>query len=433
MPDSLRPLCPLEELHVGDRSRAVVTVEVEGGLDLDVLAAAWSRTLDAHPTADSRIVPHGGGFALERLGAADRPGLAEPAPGEDVMTEIATSPLPVGGPVARLSTAARGSDTVVGLVVDHVVTDGTSALTLHTELWRHYAAVLAGEPARPAAAAWPATVSERLPAVSGDAVAALLAERLEQARDRPLAQLPYVEAGGDGAPSAGRQPVHNVRVALSADRTGELAAGARTLGTSVHGVTAAALLLAIREELGGSGTAALGCFSPVDLRSRVEPPAAAGVMLPLVSGFPDVVDVAPGEGPEHVGPLARRVTEGLRGALAGDGWAVETALLARLVDHPELLATTVIVSNMGRIAGPVSPPGLRLRDTRLTAGREDYGPGFGQGPLFACVSTVDGAFSLEIPYTPVCSPPAQIERVRARTLATLERIADAGARAALSV
>jgi hypothetical protein len=430
MPDSVRPLCPVEELHVDERSRAVVTVEVEGDLDLDALTAAWSRTLDTHPTVDSRIVPHGSGSALEPLGPGNRPGLTVLAPEGDAMTAVASAPLPVGDAVARLSAAVRGSAATVGLAVDHVVTDGKSALALTATLWRNYAAVLAGEPARPAAATWPATVSERLPTVPEDAVAALLTERLERARHRPIALLPYTAAGND-APPAGQQPVHDTRITLSADRTVDLAAGARSLDTSVHGVTAAALLLAVREELDGHDTGALGCLSPVDLRSRVEPPVPADVMLPLVSSFPDVLDVAPREGLEHVGALARRVTKGLRGALSDGGWAVETALLAHLADHPDLLDTTVIVSNMGRVAGPPSPPGLRLHDTRLTAGREDYFPQFGQGPLFTCVTAIDGAFAIEFSYSPVCFAPGQVEQLRARTLATLEQVATAGARAAL--
>jgi hypothetical protein len=430
MPDHVRPLCPVEELHVDERSRAVITTGVDGDLDLEVLSAAWARTLDAHPTADSRIVPHGDGHALEPLGSAGRPGLIELAPEVDALTTIASAPLSVGGPVSQLWAAVRGSAATVGFTADHVVTDGQSALTLASALWRNYAAVLAGEPAAPPAATWPDAVSERLPAVSGEVVQALLAERLERSRSRPVPLLPYAAAGPD-APPAGQQPVHNTRITLSAERTVDLAAGARSLGTSVHGVTSAALLLAVHKELGGNDVTPLGCLSPFDLRSRVEPRVPADVMLSFVSSFPDVLDVGPGEGLEHLAALGRRINEGLRHGLADGGWATETALLAHFAEHPDILDTTVIVSNMGRIDGPVSPPGLRLHDTALTAAREDYFPQFGMGPLFTCVTAVDGAFAIDFPYTPVCFTPSQIDRLRTHTLATLQQVATAGAQTAL--
>jgi hypothetical protein len=425
MPESVRPLCPLEAMHVDERSRAVITVEVDGDLDLAALNAAWSRTLAAHPTVDSRIISHDGGYALEPLGS-DQPGVTELAAGGDVVTTVASTALPVGGPVARLFARVRGSAATVGLIVDHVVTDGRSAMALSATLWRHYAEVRAGKPAEPAVTDWPATLSSRLPAVDEVAVAALLAQRLDRAARQPLPLLPYTAAGAD-APPAGQQPVHNARFTLTAERTADLAAGARSLGTSVHGVTAAALLLAVRDELGEPTGSTLGCLSPVDLRTRVTPPASVREMLSFVSSFPDVVDMAGSGDAAHVGALGRRITGNLRAGLADGGWARETALLGHLDEHPELLDTTVFVSNVGRLTGPPSPPGLRLHDTRLNAGREDYYPQFGLGPLFACVTAIDGVFAVDLPYSPVCFAPEQMQRLSDRTLATLDQVVAASA------
>ncbi|MEW2504012.1 hypothetical protein AB0878_26470 [Amycolatopsis sp. NPDC047767] len=426
MLDSVRLLCPLEVMHVEERSRAVLTVGVEGVLDLAVLNSAWSRILDQHPTVASRIVPHGDGYALESL--AERPVVVELQSDDDVLTAVASWALPVGAPVARLFAAVDGAAATVGLSVDHVATDAKSALSLFTTLWQHYAAVLAGQPAPPAAKEWPATVSSQLPEVPEETVQALLTQRLERARTRPVPLVPYHAAGAD-APPPGQQPVHNTRVTLSPEQTADLAAGARSLDTTVHGVVAAALLLATHDALGGGETRALGCLSSVDLRSRVEPPVPADVMLSYVSPFPDVLDVAGDLDLDGISRLARQVIGHLRDATADGGWAVETALLGHLGEHPELMDTTLFVSNMGRIDGPPSPPGLRLHDAMIIPGREDYFPQFGMGPLFACVTAIDGVFAIDLPYTPVCFAPAQMERVRARTLAALEQVVAAGARA----
>lgn len=432
MLSSVRPLSPVERLFVAQRSRAVVTVEVEGALDLDALATAWSRLLDVHPTLRSRIAPLDGGFALKLLDEGSRPGLTRLSPDAQALTTIASAPLPVGGPVAALWVADREQSATVGLTLDHVVTDGHSALALTTALWQAYAAVVAAEPAGPPATAWPAPISDRMPEVSDETVSALLAERVQRARSRPVAALPYTAAltSSDDPPPAGQQPVESARISLSADRTSELAAGARALETSVHGVVAAALMLAVRGEFDGDDARPLGCLSPIDLRSRVEPPVAADVMLAAVSSFPDVLDVAPGTGVAQVGSLARAVTANLRRVATERSWVAETALLAHAAAHPEILATSVIVSNMGRVSGPPAPAGLRLHDVRLLAGREEYFPRAGRGPVFVAVTAVDGRFNLELPYSPACFTRDQVERVRSRTLATLEEVAEVGARLA---
>ncbi|MFD0381935.1 protein kinase [Streptomyces stramineus] len=316
----------------------------------------------------------------------------------------------------------RGEDEhVVVLSLDHVITDGHSAIALYNALWQTYAELADGTYEPPAdggsAAARPAT--DLLPQVGEEEVAQYLARRVERTRRSPVSALPY---GATGTPEAARARIEVQRVLLEPEETTRLLRFAKAAEVSVHGLIGAAMLIAVRRGLGGGDEArALGCMSPVDLRTRVTPPLGREVMVPAVATFLDVLEVAADADPVALGRL---VTANLHTAIERREFVHETRILPHVAGNPALLATSVIVTNMGARPGPPAPRGLELTDMRLVPARENYYPQAGRGPLLACVVSFDGRLGIDIPYSTECFGDEQVRAVRDSVRTTLLTLAD---------
>ncbi|NUS13227.1 MAG: protein kinase [Streptomyces sp.] len=389
-----RPLCPVETMYVGQRSRAVVSCSVRGPVDDRLLAAAFTDLLARHPTLRCAIAPADGGFALRELDAPPR--LETYGPGERTYADEINTPLPVGGPLVR-AVLMRGDGThSVVLSVDHTISDGGSALALHDALWARYGVLLDAPdaPPEPYRTTWPVPVTELLPPCSEEEAARYFDERVRAVRARPVELLPH-----DAAPQAGGGRIEVARFVLDAEHTTALRAAASAAQVSVHGLIVAALLTTVRRRLGGDGPRSLSCFSPLDLRSRLTPPLPSELMVAAVSFHTETLDVAPDSDPL---PLARQVRRGLnRAGLAGEPFT-QMRVLARAAEFPAVMLSTVIATNLRAITGPRLPAGLELRDLRLVPARENYFPQAGRGPVMACITTFDGRLAVEFPYWTEC-------------------------------
>ncbi|MFD9566490.1 condensation domain-containing protein [Streptomyces sp. NPDC059994] len=406
-----RKLCPVETIYVAQRSRAVLSCTVRGDLDEELFAAAFAAKVAEHPSLRCRIAVEDGVHVLQPMAADELPRLLVRDGGPDSFTEEFNTPLPVGGPLVR-AVLLRGSDEhTVMLSVDHTITDGHSAIALQNALWDTYTA-LAGElpdGVGEYSEQWPSPVSALLPPVSAREADEYLARRVERTRQAPVVCLPYEAVGTERAP--GRPELAVQRVLLEPDDTARLLRFAKSEGVSVHGLIAAAALTAVRHRLGGEpGARTLGCLSPVDLRSRLTPPLDREVMVPAVTSCLDVLEVAHDADPLT---LARQVTENLHAAIERGDFLQELHLLPKVPQHPALLATSVIVTNMGRVSGPVTPDGLEVTDVRLAPAREHYFPEAGRGPVMVCVVSFDGRLGIELPYSAGCFTHEQMDELRA--------------------
>jgi len=404
-----RLLCPVETLFVGQRSRAVVSCTVRGALDADLLATAFADLTARHPPLRCVIaaadVPEsihwspagrGAGFALQELDVPPR--LAHHAAGTRTYADELNTPLPLGGPLVRAA-LLEGADSTATLVlsVDHAIADGHSAIALHHALWARYAQLLAGAGPEPYCTDWPVPVSELLPPCQEDEAVRHFEQLVAAAR--PLEMLPH-----DGAPvSIGTGRIEVARLLLDRTRTAALRRAAYAGGVSVQGLVAAALLATARQRLGGEGPRTLGCLSPVDLRTRLEPPLPAETMVAAVTFHTDVFDIAPGE---DTFARARAVTDSLKRALADGEPFRTTRVMARVAQVPALMLGTVIATNMGAVDAPPLPSDLDLLDLRLVPAREQYHPEAGRSPVLACVTTFDGRLAVEFPYWTGCFSPA---------------------------
>ncbi|WP_395293099.1 protein kinase [Kitasatospora hibisci] len=384
----------METLYVGQRSRAVISCAVSGGVDPQVLTAAFADLTAKHPPLRCRIAREDAGFVLQELDTPPRLVVRENA--DDGYADELNAPLPVGGPLARATLLrGAGTDTLV-LVIDHTITDGHSAIALHHALWDRYAQLLAAPDTAPEpwCTDWPAPLTEQLPPCPEEEVARYFDRRVAAAKARPVELVPYDAAGGA---ESGR--IEIARLRLDAERTVQLRSAAAAFGVSVQGLVAGALLVAARRRLPGEGPRTLGCLSPVDLRSRMTPPVPRELMIAAVTSNVQALDVAPDSEPVE---LARTVTGGLRRALEAGEPALEVRIMPRVGEFPPLMAGTVIATNMGAVAAPPLPEGLELLDVRLVPAREQYFPQAGRSPLMACVTTFDGRLAVEFPYWSEC-------------------------------
>ncbi|MFF1449869.1 protein kinase [Streptomyces sp. NPDC058274] len=454
-----RALCPVETLYVGQRSRAVLSCSVRGHLDAVALSTAFDTLTAEHPGLRARITSDGSGHALELLPDAERPRLALRTGGPEVYDEELNSPLSVGGPLARAVLATEPGDErhLLVLTVDHIITDGHSAITLLNTLWERYGAFVEGARQTPASAEvlsvdWPAPVSELLPPSDESETAKYLEWRLAETGRHPVELVPYdtprqlPEAAPRGAGGAANGPVaavatgtagtsdaHRIevrRLLLDAGDTAQLRQLARETGVSVHGLVSAALLIAARQRLGGDGPRVLGCLSPVDLRSRLTPPLSPTVMVAAVSTHLQAVTVDADTEPLT---LAREVGVDLRESIERGDHFQDMRIMPEVPRNPALQTGTVIATNMGSVPGPRLPEGAEVTDVRLVPAREQYFPQAGRSPLMACVVSFDGRLAIEFPHYTACFSPAFMESLRDDVRSTLLAFATAGAAGAPSV
>ncbi|GGZ20417.1 phthiocerol/phthiodiolone dimycocerosyl transferase [Streptomyces olivaceoviridis] len=419
-----RNLSRSENLYAGEmRTQAVRTITVRGGVDPDALGAAFAAVLADHPSLRSRLEQDAEGSFLSPLKPDELPRLVVRAGSPDGLVQEWNTPLPLGGPLVRAVLLTGADEDTLVLGTDHAICDGRSATALCVRLWQYYADIKAGThpPVRPVREDWPAAIDDRLAPVTETDVAAYVQGRLDRAEGAPVGALPYLAArSGEVAPQQGR--TQSRRLQLDVSETASLLAFARSAGVSVHGLVGAAILAAVRSGLPAEyADHRLGCVSTVDLRERVEPRLSREVMVPAASWYQDLVDVPAGA---DLVALGRRLATGLKAAVGRGDPALELQSLDRLLATPHLLAASVVMTNIGRVILPPSPPGLEITDMRGFA-VSSKAPSFLQhGPVLAVLMTVRDRFRIEMPYSTECFTEAQMDAVHDHVRATLREFAD---------
>ncbi|MEW2288594.1 condensation domain-containing protein [Streptomyces sp. NPDC047841] len=419
-----RALCPAENLYVAQRSRAVLSCVLEGPVEPALLAEAFEAVTAAQPTLLTRIVPDGDGHALAPLPEAERPRLRLRTGGEEAYLEEFNTPLPVGGPLTRAVLVSHPDTERYTLIlsIDHVVTDGHSAIALLNALWDRYRELVEGTAAPcPPVTELPGPVSALLPAEDPEETRKYLRQRVERTGSHPVELVPF-DTGANGE-EAGGEP-HRIevrRLLLDAGPTARLRERARAEGVSVHALISAAMLLAARRRLDGTGTRVLGCVSPIDLRSRLTPPVPAGRMVAAVTMHLQTLPVGEDTG---LVELAREAGAGIRDLLDRGDHFREMRIMPSAAQHPALHLGTVIVTNMGVVSGPRLPEGTRLTDVRLVPAREHYFPQAGRSPIMACVTSFDGRLAIEFPHHTACFSRPFMRELRDEVRASLLALAE---------
>ncbi|MFF7778963.1 condensation domain-containing protein [Streptomyces tanashiensis] len=412
-----RKLSLSEILYVGEiRTLATTVCTIRGEVDEELLAAAFAAKIAEHRSLRSRVTRDGDEVFLELLDEDELPRLEVRPAGPTDLTDQLNRPLPAGGPLVRATLFRGDGESTFVLGIDHVICDGHSATVLCNEIWSAYSGIQDGsyEAPRSAAESWPVAVDDLLAPHSDEDLAAYVKDRTERTSAHPLAVLPFTaeESAQDG-------PLMDVRrIRLTREQTAALVAFAKSAGVSVHGLVGAALLTAVRDGYGpGYGSDhRLSFVSPVDLRARLTPALGRDVLIPAASWYLDVVDV-PADG--DLIELGRRITGQLRDAIERGEPARELQALPRLLANPSVLTASLVMPNVGAVAGPPAPRGLEITDMRKFAISSKWVPEAGAGALVASPMTVYGRLSIEMPYSAKCFTPARMDEIHDHVLATL--------------
>lgn len=417
-----RKLSLSEILYVGEiRTLATTVCTVRGEVDEELLAAAFAAKVAEHRSLRSRVARDGDEVFLELLDEDELPRLEVYPAGPTDLTDQLNRPLPAGGPLVRATLFRGDGESTFVLGIDHVICDGHSATVLCNEIWSAYAGIQDGtyEAPRSAGESWPVAVDDLLAPCSDEDLAAYVKDRTERTSAHPLAVLPFT---ADASPREGQPqdgPLMDVRrVRLTREQTGALVAFAKNVGVSVHGLVGAALLTAVRDGYGpGYGTDhRLSFVSPVDLRARLTPALGRDVLIPAASWYLDVVDVPAGA---DLIELGRRITGRLRDGIERGEPARELQALPLLLANPSVLTASLVMPNVGSVAGPPAPRGLEITDMRKFAISSKWVPEAGAGALVASPMTVYGRLSVEMPYSAKCFTPARMDEIHDHVLATL--------------
>nr|BAH02273.1 putative acyltransferase [Streptomyces platensis] len=381
---------------------------VRGDTNEQLLQRAFASSVAAHPSLRSRISPDGTELVLHPLDDGPPELVVRRAGSWDLDREM-RSRLDRCGPLVR-ATLLRGAaeDTFI-LHVDHRICDGRSVVALLSAVWRTYAALGEGPMASSAhvADSYPAPIETRLGHHPEADVLAYAARRAEQAKRLPPVLLPYLGDPGVEAPEQGEIHVRTLR--LTSDETTRLAGSARAAGISVQGLVAAALLIAVRRALEATDAPlSLALASPVDFRHRVTPPLAEETLVLAAASFYDIVEVSPRA---DVRTLGRLVYDRLRAGVERGDPEREILAVRHFFENPALLAASLVLTNLGRVADLVAPPGLELGGLRWIPVPENWSPEQGRGPLVVSAITVEGRLALEVPYSPSCFGHRQIAEV----------------------
>ena len=418
-----RTMSRSELMYVGEiRTRAVTVCAVRGGVDPDLLDQALSAVLADHLSLRSRIEREGDKAFLSLLEPDEIPRLSvRPQSPEVQLTEYNT-PLELGGPLVRAVLLTGSDEDTLVLSVDHAVCDGRSATTLIYRLWQYYADIQDGKRPEPdLSQQWPPSIDDLLPAHTDAELDAHVRSRLERAEGAPVAALPYLAAlTGARVPAQGAMTSRRLR--LTEPETAGLLAFAKSAKVSVHGLVGAALLAVVRAGLADEfADHRLACVSTIDLRDRVEQTLSRDAMVPAAAWYQDLLEVPAGA---DLVDLGARLAGNLRTAVQrGDG-ALELQSLDRLAAHPDLWAASLVMTNVGAMAGPPSPAGLEIVDMTKFALSSKWNPDWGKGALLASSMTIYGRFSIELPYSAECFTAQQLDSVHDQVKSLLLEFAD---------
>ncbi|WP_410577123.1 phthiocerol/phthiodiolone dimycocerosyl transferase family protein [Amycolatopsis sp. lyj-108] len=419
-----RRIARSERMYVSEiRTQALQICVVRGGVDAQILDAAFTAVLAEAPGLRSRLEKDGDDFYLSLLDPGELPRLHVRRNEPGARIEEYNKPLHLGGPLARAVLLTGSDEDVVMFGVDHAISDGRSATAFCSRIWQRYIDIQSGgySGPPPGPQEWPSPLDDWLPSRSDAELDAYVQERLKRAEGAPVASLPFSAAG-----SASAVPPESLmtsrRLRLTEAETTGLLAFAKDAGVSMNGLVAAALLAAVRdglpEELAGHR---LSSFCTVDLRDQVAPGLSHEAMVPMVSWFRDLLDVPDGV---DLVKLGHRFTTELRAAMGRGDAALEMQALDRLLPHPQLWPTSLVLTNVGKIDGPPSPKGLEITDMTKFPLSSRWDPARGAGPLLASPATIYGRFSLEMPYSTQCFTTEQMDSIHDHVRDSLLACAD---------
>lgn len=345
-----RYLDPSEAVHAFLDWSTSFAVTCEGPLDQAAMTEAAAMLAARAPLMRGHLETTERGFLFRVMAG----GAAEVVTGR--ATEAAClaamgTPLDSSRSLARITILPGEAVSYVVLVLHHSIADAPNCVALFALLWENYTALLDGQRQPPPEQELPAS-AERLFLAQGTAP-----EWQSPAWESEAATVTAELAAAAGVIRLAR--VVPDRIRLDADTTALLIQHVRDAGLSLHAYVCGAALIACRGELWGDlgpRPVRLGC--PIDLRSALSTPVQATEVTNLSDGIHTDVVVREDDDPVEVG---RQLGEGLHKAI--DSGQAERAIMDPRYKRPRAgLPVDHVVSNIGALPVPATPPGLAITD-----------------------------------------------------------------------
>jgi hypothetical protein len=375
-----RYLDPSEAVHAFLDWSTSFAATCEGPLDQAAMATAVTMLAASVPLMRGHIEKTGNGF-LFSVPDGSVPEVVTGAASHAACLEAMGTPLDSSRALARVTILPGEAVSYVVLVLHHAIADAPNCVALFALLWENYSAVVGGQARVPAPreVILP-TSAERLFLASGAAPEWQPAAWQDEA----------AAVGAELAAAAGVIRLARVipdRIRLDAETTVLLTRRVREAGLSLHAYVCAAGLLACRAELWpdiGARPIRLGC--PTDLRGTLPVPVRATEVTNLSDGIDTEVLLSSEDDPIEI---ARQLGEGLHKAI--DSRQAERTMMDPQRKRPRAgLPVDHVVSNIGNLPVPVTPPGLCVTDFH------GYQSMTISGATLHVVSLYDGQLSVEL-------------------------------------
>lgn len=395
-----RPLTFSEASFVRPTSREVIgtSFELRGTVDRTALRSAFTSLLEEYPVLAARIVdvkgrPH---FAPGDASVVAAIGFREttaPWTGYEQ-----TPPWFVGSEqLAALSLTGIRDRYRLTLWASHAATDGSGIVAIAARLFELYAALASGAtPIIRRATDFPAE-PHLVMAARGHLPAELdYEERLAGTVWHGAVPAHFPDEPGPDVDDA-------LRIRFGTHESAAFSAAARAHGVSSHALLSAVIARAELAECAEGSAVAL--LTPVDFRSRIDPP----IPLRSVTALCGFSYVAVGDAPTE--EIARTVADRIR-ADVRDGTVLRTSVSPMPDPRTRRHGPPVLISNLGEVPAPLTPAGLDVLDfhaqiVRSAAGIREYAAGAGDEAVPASpigtsylVSTFGGRLSVELRVLP---------------------------------
>lgn len=291
---AIRFLAPTEAMFAESGVYSGYAVRTRGKLDCAALSDAFEALRDRHPLLGARLGTVDGRYVF--LGNEAPPDVivfdGDP---ETPLLGAAANP---GLGLAYLRVVRDGALASVTLQLNHSLADAGCGAALLAELWSLYTDRMNGEIAAPGAPEYADSMEDVL-ARRGISRPDYVGTRASLADAEPAPLILGDDIPGERAAAA--------RCLLSARTTQAVIESARGHGVTVHGVASAAIMLACSavEDL---PLTEINYVSPVDLRTRIDPPVAPTAVTNMLGYSP----FQPGAGTTDLVGIARAVNEQLR-------------------------------------------------------------------------------------------------------------------------
>ncbi|ACU37760.1 condensation protein [Actinosynnema pretiosum subsp. pretiosum] len=403
-----RPLAAHEAAVQTGQVRLVLWSDLEGEPDESAFDAALAHLVGRYPLLAGRITDHGNRQVVH---VEEPPGAVALGRGTSLDEEINAAHTWTRGPLLRATLLREATGARLVMTLPRAFSDGMSYLALHKCFWAAYTALRTGVPAtaEPVHPVLGPSIDDRVAELfTQGQLDDFVAERARLDAQESVATLPTTAAANGGpGPDA---TLATVRITIDPDRSRALTALAHEESLTTNDLVSGVLLTALRRCLPQrEGTVRVVCTSAVDLRRRLTPPIPDEVLQSAATTTSMRLDLHADDTPLRT---ARHAREQLRAAVDNGDATKELATFAHVIDqHPPSL----VITNVGAIAEPDLPDGLRVTDVRLAP--------LGHLPmLFVVVSRYRGRIQLTIDHSRAWHTAQQVDEFADHVTAVLAEL-----------